>query len=112
MEIFTPGGGSIFDSSALSATNAASAATPERLGQALDALAQGRIEFVGLGEGDQFVQAAGQGEGPYLLQYQPPGGGAMVHVPAGADRATVVRVFHQVLAGDPAWHQGLTWQPL
>ena len=86
-------------------------ATPEALEELLRAVWEGWIEFLIVEEGDVFVQVAGQGEGPYVLQYQPPGGADMLQVPgAGVDGQTMCTVLRKVVAGDPSWHVGLSWE--
>lgn len=87
-------------------------ATPERLEELLRALWQGWVEFLIVEEGDVFVQVAGEGAGPYQLQYQPPGGGAMLQAAGGViDGLTMCDVLRKVVAGDPGWHAGVAWEP-
>ncbi len=86
-------------------------ATPEALEDLLRALWEGWIEFLIVEEGDVFVQVAGAGAGPYVLQYQPPGGAPMLEVPgSGVDGVTMCTVLRRVVAGDPSWHVGLVWE--
>ena len=47
------------------------AVTEAQLGEALTAMASGDLEYVILEDGDAFVQAAGDGAGPYALQFSP-----------------------------------------
>ena len=52
---------------------------------ALDAMTRGEIEYVILEEGDEFLQAAGDGAGPYALQFSPASGDGLEEVGGGVD---------------------------
>jgi len=86
-------------------------ATPEALRELLAALAKGWIEYVGLHEEPIFLQIAGDGDGPYMIQYSPGDPSAMMHVPSGGSLAQATSAMERVLARDPGWHAGLVWQP-
>lgn len=114
MDLLFPGGAgpSLFWDADQHSSNVRVPATPEALEDKLRAVWDGRIEFLILEEGDVFVQAAGQGNGPYELDYQPPGGATMLRATgAGVDGVTMCTVFRKVLAGDASWHVGIGWEP-
>jgi len=73
----------------------------EALGSALDALSRGEIEFVILEAGDDFVQAAGDGDGRYQLEHFAEDG--TVTASADASFAAVAAVFNSYMTGDEAW---------
>jgi hypothetical protein len=77
-------------------------ATEADLLGALDFMAEGNIEYVILEEGERFLQAAGDGDGPYQLEY----------CPGGADRAGVRDALSSFLRGDTAWQTDREWAPL
>ena len=83
-----------------------------QLAEALAALSRGDIEYVILEAGDEFLQAAGEGDGPYALQFNPAGGDGLLEVPGGVDGAalrTALLAYHR---GDPAWRGALRWSAL
>src|SRR4051812_7949772 len=61
------------------------AVTEAQLVDALEAMARGDIEYVILEDGDTFVQAAGDGAGPYALQFSPVPGDGLQEVRGGVD---------------------------
>jgi hypothetical protein len=82
--------------------------SPAEVDQALDALRDGHVEYVILEvSDDHFLQAAGDGDGPYVLQRCAGDAGAMASAPGGADADTVRRAMHAYLAGDAS--AGLAW---
>jgi hypothetical protein len=85
--------------------------TPERLDQAIDSMARGHLEYVGLHEGPTFLQAAGEGAGPYVIELHPDAGDAYVHVPEGVTPEAVRYALHGFLQHDPTWMQAFPWQP-
>jgi hypothetical protein len=86
--------------------------TPDQLSAAIEAMAGGHMEYVILEEGGQFLQAAGDGNGPYALQYFAGAGEPIIEVPGGVDAETVRTVLAAYLRGEPAWRGALAWQPV
>jgi hypothetical protein len=71
----------------------------------------GRGEFIILSEQPQvFIQAAGEGDGPYSLEYRD--GDDEHHFYAGDDyrKDDVERAFCWYLAKDPRWRTEFPWQ--
>jgi hypothetical protein len=119
--LFPSGGGSLlgalFDSPSSSQSIAAGGhsgvpATAEALEQLLSSLWSGYIEYVIVAEGPVFVQIAGEGEGPYLLEHCPGEDAPMWCVEGGVDGLTACNVLRKVVAGDPNWASGLAWTQL
>jgi hypothetical protein len=97
--------------------DAAGATTVERpteaqIVEAIEAMAQGHIECVILEDGDRFLQAAGDGAGPYVLQYSPGGMEAMLQVPGGVDAGMMRTVLLAYARGDLGWRGALGWAPM
>jgi hypothetical protein len=86
--------------------------TPERLDQALAALEQGHVEYLGLHEGEAFLQVAGEGAGPYQIELHPGPPGFPVSVPAGVTVEAVRYALHGFLTSDPTWAQPFPWEPM
>lgn len=83
--------------------------------QLLDAIAamqRGDIEFVILEDGDAFLQAAGEGEGPYALQFCEGDPDAVLEVEGGVAIDALRQVMRAYLGGDRGWQQSQTWTPL
>ena len=61
---------------------------------------------------DVYMQASGEGEGPYALEHRD--GGADQHFSAGSTfgKADVLRAFLWYLAGDSRWRTEFSWQKL
>lgn len=78
----------------------------EELTEALQAMARGDIEYVTLVDGDEFAQAAGDGDGPYLLEHHAGPGGAVTAV-SNAPFDVVTAVLASYRSGDGAWRQVL-----
>ena len=86
--------------------------TEPQLAQALDAMARGDIEFVILESGDAFVQAAGEGDGPYALEFSPASGDGLQEVRGGVTAAAARAALEGYRRGDPAWNRPFPWSPL
>lgn len=86
--------------------------TPGQLDEALAALARGDVEHLGLHEGESFLQVAGEGPGPYAIEYHPGPQGTPVGVPAGVTDEAVRYALHAFLAGDPGWARPFPWEPI
>lgn len=83
-----------------------------QLVEALDSMARGDVEFVILEDGDAFIQAAGQGDGAYELNYKAAGDESLYEVSGGV-RADVARnALLSYRRGDGRWHIGQPWSPL
>ena len=80
--------------------------------QAVDEMPRGHIEYVILEDGAKFLQAAGEGAGPYALQYSPGADGAMIEVPGGVDADTMRKVPLGYARGDLGWRGALGWAQL
>lgn len=76
---------------------------------ALDALVRADIEFVILEHGDEFLQAAGAGTGPYALQFSPDATGSLQEVPGGVDAETMRSAVMAYGRGEAGWRGGLGW---
>jgi hypothetical protein len=85
--------------------------TEAQLAGALAAMTRGDIEYVIVEDGEAFVQAAGDGGGPYALQFSA-ASGAMEEVPGGADEATMRAVLLAYRRGDPSWRGSCRWSAL
>jgi hypothetical protein len=79
---------------------------------ALDALERGDIEYMILEHGDEFLQAAGTGDGPYALQVGSTATETMFEVRGGVDRITMRRVLLGYRSGDAGWRGSLAWTPM
>ena len=86
--------------------------TEGQVGEALEAMAAGHVEYVILEAGDAFLQAAGEGAGPYALQYSPGAGAAMLEVPGGVGAETMRKVILAYARGDLGWRGALGWAPM
>ncbi|MGB3056406.1 MAG: hypothetical protein WBB52_16285 [Acidimicrobiales bacterium] len=73
------------------------------LQSALEAMQRGEVEFVIIEDGDEFVQAAGDGDGPYQLEHYAVDG--TVTAAANAGYPAVASVFTSYLAGDGSWQK-------
>ncbi|HTV02755.1 MAG TPA: hypothetical protein VMF13_19555 [Luteitalea sp.] len=83
--------------------------TPEQLAAAIAAMVRGDIEYLGLEHGAGFLQAAGEGEGPYEVQVTRDGD--IFHdVAGGADKDTMTRIVTAYLRRDPSWRDA-PWAP-
>lgn len=80
-----------------------------QLADAVAALVRGEIEYVILEDGDEFLQAAGEGAGPYLLQFNPAGGDALQDVPGGVAEAAMRDALLAYRRGDPGWRRAFDW---
>jgi len=83
-----------------------------QLADALAALSRGDIEYVILEAGDEFVQAAGEGDGPYALQFSPASGDGLQEVPGGVVAAAVRDALKAYRRGDPAWRRPFQWSAM
>ena len=76
--------------------------TDAQLDDALAALSRGDIEYVILEDDDHFLQAAGEGDGPYQVQRSD--GGETMHEIVGGITGTAMRqLLHDYLRGDARW---------
>ena len=76
--------------------------TPTQLDEALAALSRGDIEYVVIEDGERYLQAAGDGDGPYEVLVDD-GSGTMREITGGADASTMRRVMQAYLAGEAGW---------
>mgnify|MGYP000850388860 FL=1 len=114
MEMHLPGGSSWFDSFFDDSHDAYQGAeqavvadvTVEALDAALAAMQRGDIEYVTLIDGEEFAQAAGDGDGPYLLEHHGGPRGPVTSV-SNAPFDVVTAVLTSYRAGDGAWRQVL-----
>ena len=91
---------------------AVDAATEQQILDALEEMTLGHIEYVILEDGDAFVQTAGEGQGPFQLEYSPGAGAPMLEVRGGVDAATMRATILAYRRGDRDWRGALTWTPL
>jgi hypothetical protein len=78
---------------------------------AFEAMERGDIEYVTLESGNEFLQAAGEGAGPFALQFQPTSG-EMQEVRGGVDAATARAALLAYCRGDGGWRGTSTWSAL
>ena len=86
--------------------------TPAHLDEVLARLNRGEIEYVSLTHEPAFLQAAGEGVGPYQLEYNPGQLENQVGVAGGVPLDDVRRVFLAFMAGDPSWSKSHEWRNL
>jgi hypothetical protein len=86
--------------------------TETQLVEALAAMASGDLEYVILEDGDAFVQAAGDGAGPYALQFSPPSGAGMEQVRGGVPEGAMRAALLAYRRGDPGWRSPFEWSPM
>ncbi len=86
--------------------------TAPQLVEAIEAMARADIEFVILENGDAFLQAAGEGDGPYQLEYRPRADGPQIAVDGGVDKETLRRVMLAYRRGDSGWKGSLSWSAI
>ena len=86
--------------------------TEAQVVQALEAMALGHIEYVILEQGAEFLQAAGEGAGPYALQHSPGVSKSMIEVPGGVGAETMRKVLLAYARGDLGWRGALGWAPM
>jgi hypothetical protein len=82
-----------------------------QLAAALSSLSQGEIEYVILEDGDAFLQAAGEGAGPYALQFNPAGGAGLQDVPGGVSESAMREALLAYRRGDAGWRRSFQWAP-
>jgi hypothetical protein len=97
---------------ATAAGSAIAEVTEAQLVDAIDAMARGDIEFVILEDGEAFLQAAGDGDGPYQLEFRAGAEAEQLEVPGGVDRATVQARLTAFRRRDARWRDSLDWSPL
>jgi len=83
-----------------------SSVSQEQLDRAIAALERGEIEYIILEDGEAFLQAAGEGAGPYAVQFNPGAGEDLIEISAGADVNTMRETLRRYRRGDPAWRIG------
>ncbi len=73
----------------------------------------GRGEFVILSESDQvFIQALGEGEGPYMVEYRDGGDDKHYQSAREVSKAEVEAAFCKYLNRDPSWLTDFQWKKL
>lgn len=85
------------------------------LNAAIEAMVRGDIEFVILEDsvhGDGFLQAAGQGDGPYQLNYKAANDETLYEVTGGVSVDRVKSALGSYRNGDGRWHAAHHWSPL
>jgi hypothetical protein len=115
MNLRLPGSGSMLevflDNLGTTAVDPASASvvtsvSEEQLDRALGALERGEIEYIILEDGEAFLQAAGEGAGPYAVQFSPGTGQDLIEISAGADVNTMREALRRYRRGDARWRIG------
>ena len=72
-----------------------------------------RGEFAILSESDQvYIQASGQGDGPYLLEYREGDDNRHYQCTREATRSEVESAFIKYLKRDPSWKTDIPWSQL
>ena len=84
-------------------------ASPEQLNDALDALVRGDIEYVMLEDGDDFLQVAGEGDGPYQVEVSQQE--RLREIPGGMDAPSMRALVAAYHRGDSAWRTA-NWTPV
>lgn len=120
MELHVPGGGGWFDALVRGDTTgvtdlasgeiALAEVTPAQLDDAIAALVRGDVEYLALHDAGTFVQVAGDGAGPYEIEYNPGQLADQVRVPGGIAVDPLRAALHGYLGRDPSWAAPLTWQ--
>jgi hypothetical protein len=87
------------------------AVTAPQLDEAIAAMTRGDIEYLILEDGGAFLQAAGDGDGPYALQVDP-GDGGLLEVPGGVSAAQMRAALLSYRAGEPGWRGPHRWAPI
>jgi hypothetical protein len=82
--------------------------TAPQLDEAIAAMVRGDIEYLILEERASFLQAAGEGDGPYALQVDP-GDGVLLEVPGGVSAAEMRASLRAYRDGDPGWRHAYRW---
>jgi hypothetical protein len=73
----------------------------------------GRGEYIILSRAEQiFIQASGEGEGPYAVEYRDGGKDRHFQCTRDLSKAEVETVFLKYLRGDSGWLTDLEWRPL
>ena len=73
----------------------------------------GRGEFVILSEADQmFIQASGEGDGPYTLEYREGGDDRHFQCARDVKKTEVEAAFLKYLRRDAAWKTDFQWKAL
>ncbi len=116
MQLLVPEGGSILDTVFSSSSmdifdgghQGVDGPSDQDLTDALAALRAGWIEYVILQDGDEFLQVAGEGDGPYLVQLCP-GDPDQMLTASPVRFGDVVPLFGSYLRGDGAWRQLAGW---
>jgi hypothetical protein len=88
------------------------AVTEAQLMGAIDAMVRGDIEYVILEDDDEFLQAAGDGDGPYALQFSSASSGGLLEVAGGVNVATLRSVFAAYRSGDRTCRDRFRWSPV
>jgi hypothetical protein len=116
MDLRWPDSGSLLDSllsdaghTAPSGAGTLPGVTRAQLDDALAALLRGDVEYLILEDDARFLQAAGEGAGPYQVQFTADGD-TMHDLDGGADATTMQRMLRAYLAGDATWRDG-PWVP-
>jgi hypothetical protein len=87
-------------------------ASEAQLREAIDAMSRGDIEFVIVERGEEFLQAAGEGDGPYALQHSAGSSGKMTEVRGGVSAETVRKVLVAYSGGEEGWKGEVRWTEL
>jgi hypothetical protein len=118
MRLRVPDGGSLIDALLGSLGDPSPAASGDlgiddvsaaQLTDALAALVRGDVEYVILEDGDDFFQVAGQGEGPYAVEFSQQG--QLREIAGGTDVTamhSLVTAYHR---GDQIWRSA-NWTPV
>lgn len=128
MDMKLPGSGSLLEalfhdgSSALDSGDGCvvSNVSESQLLEAVDAMVRGDIEFVileqtdadGGGHGDAFFQAAGEGDGPYEINYKPANDDTLQAVAGGVSGDAMRAALLSYRRGDGRWHVAHRWVPI
>ena len=83
-----------------------------QLDQALDALEHAHIEYVILEHGEAFLQAAGDGDGPYQVQFSSGPAGPIMEIRGGVSAATMRSILRSYFQSRDRWRPGPEWAPL
>ena len=87
------------------------AVTDTQVAGAIDAMGRGDIEYVILEDGGEFLQAAGDGDGPYALQFSSASSG-LQEVAGGVNVEAVRSAFAAYRRGERTWRDRFRWSPV
>jgi len=114
VELILPSGdlvASLFSTPIEGSGSSVPAPSAAQVSSAIEGLAEGWIEYVILQEGDEFVQAAGEGNGPYRLERCEGDPAGIWYADGPIDRSTLTTVLLSFHRRDADWTAHVPWLP-